>query len=84
MQPIVYNNTIPLDTCLNVVASGIRTGNDVSQGLAIVVLLFAIMVVAIAIAWVEAYKEQKLAKDYLRRRNALTEFENWKRDRRVE
>ena len=69
---------IDIGTCAQVISqSYMEYMIPISIALAITMVGFLIM----AVLWIQANKDEKLARDYLRRRKALNDFEDWKKDR---
>ena len=71
---------IDIATCAQVISQSYQDYLiPISIALAISMVAFLIF----ALLWIQANKDEKLAKDYLRRRNALNDFETWKKDRDI-
>jgi len=60
----------------------IPAGQLYALGAAIGVLTVAFVLTALL--YLINYKEVKLLKDYLRRRKALNDYEDWKKDRQID
>lgn len=69
---------IDINTCAKVVADSLQQN---MIPLAITTAILAVAFGVMAILWLQTNREEKLAKDYLRRRNGLNDYETWKKDR---
>lgn len=72
---------IDIGLCADVVAKNMADNVvPLAIGLAVMIIGFGVM----AVLWGTAWRDKQLLTDYLRRRKALNDFEDWRRDRRIE
>jgi ABC-type spermidine/putrescine transport system permease subunit I len=69
---------IDINTCAQIIADSFQQ-NLVPLGIALAVLAIAFVITALL--WINTYNEARLLKDFLRRKKALNDFEDWKKER---
>lgn len=81
----MFNITQITPECIQLAGTVVnRAYSDNMLPLAILVGVLALGLVAFALIASQQYRDQRLMKDFMRRKKLLNEYEDWKRERSIQ